>query len=78
MVNNRNVEIFRDTLKQVADKYPVNTDDIKYYNGIVGGRCDEPCPPVIMIKGGTVSTGYSYADNYRVAILNFADALVYL
>ena len=76
MVNNRNVEIFRDTLKQVADKYPVNTDDIKYYNGIVGGRCDEPCPPVIMIKGGTVSTGYSYADKYRVAILNFADALV--
>ena len=31
--------------------------------------------PVEIIHGGTVATGYKYANQYRTAILNFADAI---
>lgn len=75
-MENKNILIFQDTLKQVREKYPYDFGNVRYYNGIDRIEPAEDCPPAIMIKGGTVSTGYSYADKNRVAILNFADALV--
>ena len=77
MLKNENVRVFKDTLKQTRDEYPYDMDEVRYYNGDTKTvDITEDCPPIIMIKGGTVSTGYSYADKRRVAILNFADGLV--
>lgn len=77
-MNNRNVEIFKDTLKQSAEKFPITLkDNAVYYNNdnLLNVDIKESNTPITMVRGGTVSTGYAEADNMRVAILNFADAL---
>ena len=77
-MNNRNVEIFKDTLKQSAEKFHITPkDNAVYYNNdnLLNVDIKESNTPLTMVRGGTVSTGYAEADNMRVAILNFADAL---
>lgn len=77
-MNNINVEIFKDTLKQSAEKFPITPkENAVYYNDTNFPTVDinEGNTPITMVHGGTVSTGYVNADNMRVAILNFADAL---
>ena len=77
--NERNIEIFNDTLKQSAEKYPVNIkQNVRYYsegNFPVAEPMTNVFTPIFMVQGGTVSTGYANADNMQVAILNFADAI---
>ena len=78
MRNEHNIKVFEDTLKQSREKYPINVkQSARYYNNDNSIRIDivEGNTPILMVQGGTVSTGYANADNMRVAILNFADAL---
>ena len=78
MTATRNIEIFKDTLNQIEYRYPIDMGNVKYYNGVkmlptldsVDGDSE-----IVMVRGGTVSTGYANADKMRTAILNFADAL---
>lgn len=76
-MNENNIRVFEDTLRQAEKKYPVNFEDVRYYNdNIKGVPFKKPYAPIEMVRGGTVSTGYANADSgMRVAILNFADAL---
>ena len=70
-----NVKVFHDTQKQTREKYPADVNDVEYYNGVDRVEASEELTPITMIHGGTVNTGYSYADTNKVAILNFADAI---
>ena len=72
-----NVIVFKDTLKQIEKNYPADIRNARYYNGISALEKSNDYPPVKMIQGGTVNTGYANADKMRVAILNFADAIKY-
>ena len=77
MTEEQNVRVFRDTLIQIKEKYPVDLDNVRYYNNIEHVEAINSTTPITMVHGGTVNTGYSYADSNRVAILNFADAIKY-
>lgn len=74
---NESVEVFRDTLKQIKEKYPINEVPVKFYNNELKALCCVNEVPITLVRGGTVSTGYKYAEHERVAILNFADAMKY-
>lgn len=72
------VNIFNDTLEMVERKYPTNTVTPVYYSGNLSSKPTVNYPDIKMVRGGTVSTGYTLAgEGKRVAILNFADALVH-
>ena len=75
MTELENVQIFRDTQKQIAEKYSANGIEAHYYNGLPDILPSADLTPIQMVHGGTVSTGYADADEMTVAILNFADAL---
>lgn len=77
MNEQENVIVFKDTLKQIKEKYQTDTVEAKYYNGLPDVEVSVKHTPITMVHGGTVNTGYANADNMRVAILNFADALKY-
>lgn len=72
-----NVKVFQDTLKQVADKFPADNVEVVFYNGDLEKEERAGGNPIEVIHGGTVSTGYKYAKDMHVAILNFADAMKY-
>lgn len=72
-----NVIVFKDTLKQIEEKYPVDVKNVKYYNGAPVVEKLPEYHPIKMVHGGTVNTGYANADKMQVAILNFADAIKY-
>lgn len=72
-----NVMVFKDTLKQIEKNYPADIGNVRYYNGISPIEKLKDYPPVKMVQGGTVNTGYANTDKMRVAILNFADAIKY-
>jgi uncharacterized protein (TIGR02452 family) len=74
-VSINNIAVFWDTLKQTEEKYTPLKSDVRYYNGLSPIEKSEEYTPVTMVHGGTVNTGYANADEMRVAILNFADAL---
>lgn len=76
MNNANNIEVFKDTLQQIKEKYPIDPKRVKCYSGLCSVEHKAPTVPIMMVQGGTVSTGYAYADKMKVAILNFADALV--
>lgn len=72
-----NIAVFEDTLQQIKEKYPVDESKVRYYNGLSPIMARTYHPDITMIHGGTVNTGYANAENMRVAILNFADAIKY-
>ncbi len=71
----RNVQVFQDTLLQAKNKYDPNEVEILLYDGTLDFARTLALPPIHFVNGGTVSTGYKYAENEHVAILNFADGL---
>lgn len=75
MAENNNIAVFKDTLIQSRVKYSYFDIKTHFYTGfdLNVGRAEGN--EVIIRKGGTVSTGYEYAEKYKTAILNFADAL---
>lgn len=88
MSNELNIAIFKDTLAQAREKYPIG--EVRYYKdnrvltkanfSKVGRAVDATAHgidvPITMMQCGTVHAGYVYANEMRVAILNFADGLV--
>lgn len=74
-MNIDNVRVFEDTMKQIREKYSPYKDNILYYNGLPSIEKSVEHTPATMVHGGTVNTGYVNAEDMRVAILNFADAI---
>lgn len=74
---NNCIRVFNDTLMQIQAKYPIDDVNIRFYKGELNAEDKNSGVPVKLVRGGTVRTGYSYADREKVAILNFADAMKY-
>lgn len=67
------IDVFNDTVAQTTYKYPIaNVKTVFYHGDLV--VAPEKRTEVTVVRSGTVSAGYRYADAMRVAILNFADA----
>lgn len=75
VMQNRNVEIFVDTLQQVDEKYPIKAVNLRYYKGNLERLPRAPKENIVLLQQGTVEAGYQFAETTKVAILNFADAL---
>ena len=73
----KNIGVFKDTLKQIEERYSPRDVQVKFYNDDLEAPEKNSGVPITLVRGGTVNTGYSYADKERVAILNFADAMKY-
>lgn len=82
------IDVFQDTLKKSKKEYANQTMHTVKGTRVYGAnevidipekRIPNNFTPIDMVLGGTVSTGVAntlYPSNNRVAILNFADALV--
>lgn len=72
-------EVFRETRDLSMTAFPDETELAQQqtivYDRIPNQKHRKKGIPVDIIHGGTVATGYQYADEYRTAILNFADAI---
>lgn len=60
---------------QFADETELAQCQTLVYDRIPNQKHPKKGTPVEIVHGGTVSTGYEYASQYRTAILNFADAI---
>ena len=72
-------KVFDETHKlsktQFADETKLAQCQTLVYDRIPNQKHRRKGVAVDIISGGTVATGYKYADEYRTAILNFADAI---
>jgi uncharacterized protein (TIGR02452 family) len=72
-------DIFTETREMSNIEFAQETDNMQWQTVVYDSVDNQVHPkqgiPVDLVHGGTVATGYHYADEYRTAILNFADAL---
>ena len=79
-----NIKVFKDTRKLSQTEFKNETKDLKRNTVVMQDPMNIPVPEcftstgceIKFTYGGTVSTAYKYAENYDVAALNFADALI--
>ena len=76
----KNITVFEDTQsvikKAFLDKTEKSLKDTIVYKRISTNHIPSNHTPITMVSGGTVETAYKYAKDNKVAMLNFANALV--
>lgn len=72
-------KVFAETRELSKTQFAEETDTAQcqtlVYDRIPNQKHKKKGIPVEIVRGGTVEIGYKYANQYRTAILNFADAI---